>query len=279
VTMERPVDLSIILPSYNGGRYVPATLQSLRAALVPSGLSWEVVIVDDGGGDVGDPATSDENVRVIRFSRNLGKGAAVRAGVLQAEGTVCAFTDIDLPFGTQPFVSAWQYIVQDGFHAVLGDRTLSGSRYIKELSVTRRTMSRVFSAFVGRLLTPGYFDTQCGFKAFRGDVAREMYRLCRVNRFAQDLEVVYLLLVNRLDVKRIPVVMEVMHPSTVRPIRDSFRTLWDVVQIQVNRRSGRYASPWLEGLVCEEYERRFGGATALDPGSEAEPARLRTGWT
>jgi len=266
-------DLSVVLPSYKGGAFVADTVRTLRHDLDELGLVWEALIVDDGSHDIELPdRLMGNNVRVIAFPENRGKGAAVRAGMLAGTGRVRAYTDIDLPFGTRPLIAAYSYIVENVFHAVVGDRTLPRSRYIHELSAQRRILSKAFSTFVGRVIAPGYFDTQCGFKAFRGDVADAIYGLSRVDRFAQDVEVVYLLLIHRLDVKRVPVVIERTHPSTLRLFRDASRMLYDVLAMQATRRRGRYSDSWLHSLVCEEYEARFSDASL----SSAHPATHRT---
>jgi len=257
-------DLSVVLPCYKGGRYVPDTLRRLGRDLAGAGVSWEIIIVDDGGHDVQLPMDVRwPNVAVIQFPVNQGEGAAVREGMLAAKGHVRAYTDVDLPFGSEPVLSAYTYIKERGFHAVVGDRTLCGSTYARALTLKRRLLSTAFSSFVGHLMTPGYFDTQCGFKALRGDVAQAIYSLSRVDRFAQDVELVYLLLYYRLDVKRIPVRMEAMNPSTLRIARDSSRMLWDLAAIRTRRATGRYGHRWLETLLSSEYYAQLHEAIAL----------------
>jgi glycosyltransferase involved in cell wall biosynthesis len=215
---------------------------------------YEIIVVDDGGGDI-DRARLERrgSVRVITYPRNRGKGAAVRAGMLAADGQVRVYTDADIPYGTRPIVDIMGYILDRGFHAVIGDRTLRGSAYV-EPPLGRRALSYVASGFIGRLVTGGFFDTQCGLKAFRGDVADELFKLVRVERFAFDVEVIYLCLKYRLDIKRIPVRLETNSTSSVRLIRDSTRGMVDLFRIKIRQSMGVYYSSKLEGLISEEYD-------------------------
>jgi hypothetical protein len=118
------------------------------------------------------------------------------------------------------------------------------------------------------LVTGGIYDTQCGFKVFRGDVAAEVFRLSRIPGFAIDVELLYLLLKYRLDVKRIPVRLERNAPSSVRVVKDSLAAFRDIATIRVNWSTGRYRSPALIGVLQEELRedveeaaRRLGSST------------------
>jgi len=140
------------------------------------------------------------------------------------------------------------------FHVVIGDRTLPDSRYRADLSLGRRLASGVFTQIVGTLVTGGFFDTQCGLKGMRGDVADELFRLRRIDRFAFDVELVYLALHHRLDIKRIPVQLRANETSSVRLFRDSARGMVDVMSIKYHQLRSHYASEILEGIVRGEFE-------------------------
>ena len=135
---------------------------------------------------------------------------------------------------------------------VVGDRTFPQSRYETELSIGRRLASAVFSQVTATLVTGGFFDTQCGLKGFRGDIARELFSLCRVNRFAFDVELLYLALTYGLEIKRVPVMLESNSTSSVRLGRDSIRTLIDVARIKLHQMRGEYDSEMLAGIVGRE---------------------------
>ncbi|HEX4953822.1 MAG TPA: glycosyltransferase [Thermoanaerobaculia bacterium] len=260
------LEVSIVLPCYRGAQLAHRSVAELAAWLPQRFTSWEILVVDDGGGDFGPEWQEEGVIRVIRLPRNRGKGAAVKAGMLAARGRVRLFTDIDLPYDLDLLAASAAYVRERGFHLVVGDRTLPGSSYGGVVGWRRRLASAAFSRFVGTFLTGGFFDTQCGLKAFRADVAEALFPLVRLERYAFDVEILYLALLHRLDIKRIPVVLRNHEVSTVRLGRDSLSMLLDVVRIRLQSSRGLYRSPRLEAIVAADFDAmRFppaGGAPA-----------------
>lgn len=259
-------DLSVILPCYRAAHLAKRSVEDLSAMLEDSGLSWEVIVVDDGGGDFApDEWHDDTRVRLLDHASNRGKGAAVRTGMLAARGRTRIFTDVDLPFGADLFPVMHDYLRDGGFHLVIGDRTLPDSRYHQTTALPRRIASAVFTGFVGRIVTGGFFDTQCGLKGLRGDVADALFPILRLDRFAFDVELVYVALKHRLDIKRIPVHLLHNETSSVRLLRDSSRGVMDVALIKTNQLRGRYRSAALEQIVHDDFEaaRAAAGADAV----------------
>jgi len=244
--------ISVVLPAYNAAGYIAETVTALTALFAAQRLTGEVIVADDGSTD-GTAAAVPQlpAVRVVRLPENRGKGAAVRAGMREASGTIRVFTDADLPYGVDPILVARRAIEERGFHAVLGDRTLPGSTYQHE-GASRRLASEVASFAFRTLVTGGIYDTQCGFKAFRGDVADELFRIARIDGFALDVELIYLLLKYRLDIKRIPVQLRFNAGSSVRVVRDSARAARDVLAMRANWARGRYRSPGLATILERE---------------------------
>lgn len=244
--------LSVIMPSYQSAALAHSSVLKLRQDLADYRDELEVIVVDDGSNDVDGAALIADGGQLVSLPFNRGKGAAVRAGMQAASGHVRVFTDVDLPFGTDCIRVLEHYIVERGFHVVIGDRHLPGSRYTQELSPLRRMASLAFTALVGRLITGGYFDTQCGLKAFRADVAERLFALSRVDRFAFDVELVYISLKHRLDIKRMAVVLERNDTSSVRVFRDSTRMLMDVARILRHQFQGHYRDDALTQLTLDE---------------------------
>jgi dolichyl-phosphate beta-glucosyltransferase len=221
-----------------------------------SGLTWEVIVIDDGGRDFAPQAWSDlDHVTLLRFERNRGKGAAVRAGMLAARGRVRIFTDVDLPYDPRLFLVMREFIDERGFHVVIGDRTLPGSSYGLEVGWRRHLASDVYSFIVGRFITGGFFDTQCGLKGFRGDVADALFARTQLDRFAFDVELIYVSLVHRLDIKRMPVQLRRNVTSSVRLLVDSTTMLLDTLRIKKHQLRGRYESRELEAIVAGDFAR------------------------
>lgn len=254
--MNQPA-LSVVLPAYRCSAYVGLSVQALQVFFVQQEIEGEILVVDDGSPDSAalqfPPA---KNLRLIRFPQNRGKGAAIRAGMLEARGRVRAFTDADLPYGTEPLAVALDLLQRGPFHAVIGDRSLPDSRYSND-GWTRKIVSSLATMTISTLLVGDFCDTQCGMKAFRGDVAEELFAMTRIDRFATDVEMLYILLKYRLDIKRVPVELRSQTPSTVRVLRDSWRAMIDLLRIPCYWRRGWYRSEplreiWRESLPHPE---------------------------
>lgn len=250
-----PVALSVVLPCHDATATVLRTVETLRGFLPAIAPTWEVLVVDDGGNSFDrTPLPDDPRVRLLHHPRNLGKGAAVRTGMLAACGEVRVFTDADLPYDRELLAVMRHYIAARGFHVVVGDRTLPGSAYVPASGV-RRLMSSVGAMVIGSLVTGGFHDTQCGIKAMRGDVADALFPLVRIDGFAFDVEVIYLALKHGLDVKRIPVRLRRNEASSVRPVRDALRAGRDIATIKWHQLRGAYRSAALARLPAADVAR------------------------
>lgn len=252
--MTSQVELSVVIPAYNSAEYIGDTVHRVVEYCHAQGVKAEVLVCDDGSTDGTASAVPRlPNVSVWHSPVNRGKGSAVRTGMGAATGAIRAFTDADLPYGVQPLESARFYISDRRFHAVIGDRTLPGSTY-EQSGPIRRLVSGAASLAFRTMVTGGIYDTQCGFKAFRGDVAAEVFRLSRVDRFAFDVEIIYLLLKHRLDIKRVPVRLEANAPSSVSVGRDTMQATSDIVRMRLNWALGRYVSPRLGALLAQDLQ-------------------------
>jgi dolichyl-phosphate beta-glucosyltransferase len=263
-----PFDVSVVLPAYNAAAYIGRAVDELQAFFARHDLRGEVVIADDGSVDGTSAAVTERpTVRVVRLPMNRGKGAAIRTGMRKATGAFRVFTDADLPYGTDPILVARRYINERGFHAVVGDRTLPGSSY-KHEGALRRAVSALAGPVFRTLVTGDIYDTQCGFKAFRGDVADGLFAISRVDGFAVDVELIYLLLKHRLDIKRIPVQLRRNEGSTVRVIRDSSRAAADILSMRLAWARGRYRSRLLENLHRGRCARGCDGEAPISAGRD-----------
>lgn len=258
------VEVSLVIPAFNSVRYLRDNVDRIQAFYERAGIEGEVVVADDGSTDgTPDSVTIADRVRVLRLP-HAGKGAAVRAGMAVTDGEICGFTDADVPYGLEPLPLAIRYIRERRYHAVIGDRTLPGSTYAST-GLLRTAISGLASLSFRTLVTGGIYDTQCGFKIFRGDVGREVFRLSRIKGFAIDVEIIALLLKYRLDIKRIPVRLERNAPSSVRVVRDSVKAFEDIVAIRWNWSTGKYRAPLLVDLLQEEIRRDVDEAARLVP--------------
>ena len=246
------VECSLVMPAYQSARIIANNVTRVVDFFEQRKLMAELVVADDGSSDgTPDLVPCFPNVRVLRLPHR-GKGGALRAGMAAARGDGRAFTDADLPYGRDQLPMAIRWINERRYHAVIGDRTLPGSAYA-DSSAQRAALSGLASFTFRTLVTGGIYDTQCGFKVFRGDVADSLFRQSSIDGFAIDVELIYLLLKYRLDIKRIPVQLIDNGPSSVHVLRDSMRAARDIAAIRMNWAAGRYRSPELESILRDDY--------------------------
>jgi len=245
--------LSVVVPAYREAGRIGGTVRRLHDELadVAADGVLEVVVVDDGSGD----GTADEAVdagaeQVVQLPRNRGKGAAVRAGVLASRGQVVVFTDADLAYAPSQLRAALQE-VEGGWDVVIGNRRHPGSVVARSTGL-RAAGSRVVNRLSAAVLLARPRDTQCGLKAFRGDVARELFRHCRVDGFAFDIEVLHLVERAELSLGELPVHLdESGAPSTVRVGRDVVQLAADLLRVRHWSSTGAY-----DRVVVPETARR-----------------------
>lgn len=240
--MPEDLQLSIILPSYNSSdtlsRRVPVLQAYLRSLKVPH----EIIIADDGSRDGGDTQNVARALGCVYVANpsNMGKGKALRVGMSKAQGKYRIYTDADVPYELEAIERFVWYLDYKEFHMVTGDRTLEGASYFEQVPLSRRAGSRLMSFFVGRFFAGGWFDTQCGIKGFRDYVADDLFGVSRINRFAIDVELLYLALKRNYDIKRLPVNLEYQGNSSVRPVRDGLQIMADIARIRMNQMMDRY---------------------------------------
>jgi glycosyltransferase involved in cell wall biosynthesis len=188
--------LQLIVPAHNEQSRLPATLTSLRAwALEASdtgGTSIEVIVVDNASTDATARVASVHSsptlpVQVVRCDE-LGKGAAVRAGILASHASLVGYMDADGATHLDGLRDGLR-LIAGGADLVLGSRVMTGSRYHG-----RTNPFRVMGAHVYRRLAtqiaPGILDTQCGFKLMRGGLGRRVLRDTTATGFSFDVEVI-----------------------------------------------------------------------------------------
>jgi dolichyl-phosphate beta-glucosyltransferase len=237
--------VSLVLPCYNGGSYVRHSLATLFAwlgARTATLGSVEVILVDDGSADdtVALATATGLPFTCLRHERNRGKGAAVRTGMRAARGEFRIFMDADMPFELDVVERMLHYLDFKEFDVCVGSRTSGSDTYAIPRPFSRRLASLIFAEFVGRLVVTGVRDTQCGLKGFRAAAADYLFREARVDRFAFDIELLYLAFKAGFDVKAIPVRISGNGPSTLRVTRDGLPMLLDVMRLPIRYHRGVY---------------------------------------
>ena len=249
-------DISLVIPVCNGADFIADTVASSRDFLARRRLNFEIVVVDDGSTDGTAAAIrplTDERVSLIELSSNQGKFGALTLGMAEARGACRVFTDADLPYDLEAIPYIAELVNEGGFHVVVGDRTLPESCSATQTGLSRRLSSRVFSFCVRMLVTGGLFDSQCGLKGFRADVANAVFPLLTDPGFSGDVELLYIALKHNLSIRRIPVRLRATSTTTVRLTIHSLPMLGRILRLRHNWTSGRYDSAVLSRLGSQTY--------------------------
>ena len=235
--------LSIVLPSYKNAEALRTQLPDFISWLNEKKYSFEIIVVDDGSNDNGETekAAKENNCKFFKLEKNSGKGAAVRKGMQNATGDFRFFTDADIPFEFKAFPNFLHYLEEKEFDIVIGDRGLPESKYFAEIKGARKMGSKIFTFLVGRFVTTGLFDTQCGMKGFTAKVADDLFSVARLNGFAFDVELLYVALKRNYDIKRLPVHFRSNHDSSsVSLMKHAPGMLMDLFRIKMNHVRGKY---------------------------------------
>ncbi len=231
-----------MVPAYGEGERIGQTVVALRRALdvIDAYGGVEIVVVDDGSDD--DTAVAAERAGadvVVRHEVNRGKGAAVRSGVLAADGRCVVFTDADLAYAPDQ-IPGLVALVEDGWDVVVGSRRHTDTTTLVRARRLREVGGRAINILTRAVLLGRYRDTQCGLKAFRSDAARLIFSRTRVDGFAFDVELFHLVERYHLSLAEVPVTIVNSDRSSVRALRDALGLVRDLFRVRQWAAEGRY---------------------------------------
>jgi dolichyl-phosphate beta-glucosyltransferase len=242
-----PAALSIVIPAYNEAVRLGSTLRTIVDYLRENWPDSELIVVDDGSSD--NTATLARqtfeqagNLRtsVISYKSNLGKGRAVRLGLLAARGDVVLFSDADLSTPITETPKLVEPILRGEYDVTFGSRALDRQLIGVHQPWRREQGGRVFNLAVRVATGLPFWDTQCGFKAFRINACRPLVEAATVDRFGFDVELLYLTYKAGLRLREIPVRWDHNDGSKITLFSDSFRMLNEVGLIRQQARRGVY---------------------------------------
>lgn len=263
--MRPQPDLSIIVPAFNEQGRLEPTLRSYLGYCRSRGRSVEVIVVDDGSMDetsllVEQLVGEFPELRLIRLAENRGKGYAVRSGVVNARGRRVLFADAD---GATPIseIERVEAALEAGADIAIGSRALSAHDVTLNAKLYRRLMGRLFHGLVHALTVRGVRDTQCGFKLFRGPVARDLFSRMRMSGFSFDVEVLMMAHRRGYRIAEVPVNWTHQPGSKVNLVLDSMRMVRDLFIIRSRYLRGEYGVPHLGPWMSTDHEPAPGGAS------------------
>lgn len=241
--------LSVIIPAYNEAARLGNTLRAVVDYLRQNAPDAEVIVVDDGSADdtaeLARRAFADAGslrTSVISYKSNLGKGRAVRLGLLAARGDVALFSDADLSTPITEAPKLVEPIVNGEYDVTFGSRALDRQLIGVHQSWRREQGGRVFNLVVRVATGMPFWDTQCGFKAFRMSICRPLIEAATIDRFGFDVELLYLAFRAGLRLKEIPVRWDHNEGSKITLFTDSFKMVNEVGLIRQQARRGVYDS-------------------------------------
>ena len=241
------LSLSIVVPAYNEGARLGKSLRAIVAYLNEYAPESELIVVDDGSMDAtADTARAElsdsQNIRtsVISYKSNLGKGRAVRLGLLASRGEIALFTDADLSTPITETPKLVDPILHGECDLAFGSRALDRSLIGVHQPWRREQGGRIFNLAVQLATGLPFWDTQCGFKAFRMSTCRPLIEGATIDRFGFDVELLYVAQRAGLRLKEVPVRWDHAEGSKVNVASDSFKMLSEVGRIRQQARRGVY---------------------------------------
>ncbi|MFW6171898.1 MAG: dolichyl-phosphate beta-glucosyltransferase [Planctomycetota bacterium] len=240
---------SLIIPAYNEAERLPPYLDEIRKYMGQHyQTDYEVIVVDDGSSDqlvdvLAELSATWPQLRTVRHGRNLGKGAAVRTGVLAARGARVLYADADgaTPIDQEPRL---REAIENGADVVVGSRLIYDKRVERKRRWHRALIGRAFASAARLVLGLQVRDTQCGFKMLRAGPAKHLFRLSQEKGYLFDLEILVLAQRCGYSVIEVPINWADQPGSRLQMRRECCRICADLWRVR--RQAGR--KPPKEGL-------------------------------
>lgn len=243
--------LSIVVPAYNEELRLGETLRKIGAYLDASGVDAEILLVDDGSKDrtaeLAAAALKGRRGRVVSNGENRGKGYSVRHGLLEAQGRFVLLTDADLSTPIEEHAKLAAAVRDGDLDVAIGSRALAESDVQVRQHWIRQMMGRTFNRIIRGLTGLPFQDTQCGFKLMDRERVRPLFEKMVVDRFAFDVELLFLCERFGLSVREIPVTWRNAPGSKVSIVGDPANMVLDVLRVRWRFRRGLYNPEPAEG--------------------------------
>ena len=234
------MDISIVIPVLNESKKIGADIEAASLFLESNHLTGEIIVVDDGSDDGTSEAAknvttpTEIGLEVIRYDEHHGKGHAVRAGIGKTSAKYVMFTDCG---GCVPYryvLDGLKLLKSGACDIAHGSRKLAESKIQKPQSWYRRICASVFQWVIHRSMRISceLTDTQCGFKIYQGDVARNLYAQSVTNGFMFDLEIIMRAEKQGYRIKEFPIEWTCDRDSRLSPARSLWHVLRELITIK-----------------------------------------------
>ncbi|MDD5217227.1 MAG: glycosyltransferase family 2 protein [Candidatus Omnitrophica bacterium] len=227
--------LSVIIPAYNEEKRIGDTIRYMIDYLRRQNYASEIIVVDDGSRDrtvaVAEKSLADFRHTLLKNEINRGKGYSVRRGMLEGRGKFLLFSDADM---STPIEEVEGFIrhLESGEDAVIASRAVLGARVEKHQPFLRENLGRVYNVIARLVAFQTVMDSQCGFKCFKREVARDLFGRQKLERFSFDAEIVYLAQRRGYKLIEKPVIWRDSPAGRVKMLTDPLNMLTDLVRIR-----------------------------------------------
>ena len=177
------MDISVIIPAYNERESLPELSAWIARVMQENGFSYEVIFIDDGSTDgtwtvIRELAGGNPCLHGIRFRRNYGKSAALYCGFERAQGEVVFTMDADLQDSPDEIPEMYRMIVEGGNDIVSGWK-----QHRKDNAITKNLPSKIYNATARRITGIKLHDMNCGLKAYRKEVVKNIEVYGEMHRY------------------------------------------------------------------------------------------------
>jgi len=240
--MTEEPELSIIIPVYNEEQRLEKGLSEVLRYLRKQQFSWELIVVDDGSADQTVAIAekifiSTENALLIK-NPHLGKGGAIKKGVLSARGRWLIFLDVDLATPIEELKKFMQ--LRKNYDIIIGSRKMKGSRILVHQPRFREFGGKIFTALTNAMVTKGISDITCGFKLYRTEIAQKLFREARLSDWSFDAEIIFLAQKMGARIREAPVSWRDDPHTKVTLLKDTLNAFLGLVKIRFNDWLGKY---------------------------------------
>lgn len=230
--------LSIVIPVFNEERRIAEGLRRVTAFLALKKYPAEIIVSDDGSTDKTPEvvkafiaAHPEVSIQHLKAPQNRGKGAVVRDGMARARGQYLLLTDADLSSPIKEVEKLFRAL-EKGADIAVGSRALRAPGCDVRQSKLRHTTGRIFSFLTRVLVLDGILDTQCGFKLFRAETTRDIFKAQTIERFSFDIELLYLAAKKGLRILEVPVMWSEVAGTKVHFLRDPLNMVKDLFYLR-----------------------------------------------